>query len=43
MNKLSIEFLEELVTKKLSNQQIQSLIKQELKQIVDDSLRRKTK
>lgn len=44
MDKLSIKFLEELVTnKKLTNQQIQSLIKQELKQTVDDSLRRKTK
>jgi len=44
MDKLSIEFLEELVTnKKLTNQQIQSLIKQEIKQTVDELLRSKTK
>lgn len=44
MDKLSIKFLEELVTnKKLTNQQIQSLIKQEIKQTVDESLRSKTK
>jgi hypothetical protein len=42
MDKLSIEFFEELVISKFSYQQIQSKIKQEIKQLAKDAIRRKT-
>jgi hypothetical protein len=39
-----MEFIEDLIAnKKLTNQQIESLVKQELKKTVEELMRRKTK